>query len=74
MQMQQAMQTLQSNGVFPAMPGMTPAAPAGGLDFSSLLGGPGTFTPPPPQPGQYIFANVYIHRFSNQYLIIHVLL
>jgi len=60
MQMQQAMQTLQSNGMMPAtgglggpmaMPGMGfpgMANPYGGLDFSSLMGGSGGIPAPTP--------------------------
>lgn len=58
MQMQQSMNTLQSAGFMPpGMGGFSPYAgaaanPVGGLNFSSLLGGPAgaapgtTFTPP----------------------------
>lgn len=48
MQMQQAMQTLQSNGLMPPMAGLGGMPPLGGapspygaMDFSSLIGGTG---------------------------------
>ena len=59
MQMQQAMQTLQRNGVMPGagtfpgtFPGTAPGAAPLGLDFSTLLsGGGGAGGAPPPGAG-----------------------
>lgn len=81
--MQQAMQTLQRNGIMPAAPGLlstypTPGASAnlygqppvgGGLDFSSLFGGNPPLTSAPPVVSPVDPAA----RFANQIQQLHAM-